>query len=265
MDSFICYYDVLGYINLLEHNSSREKLETILHLINVIPTTTLILSKAKVKSLGEPAFDNFENMVSTRIKSFVYSDTIIVSCDPSDADRLILSLCSCRLLHWSTTLYSEMFILGLPIRGCLHRGEFVSIGNSFAGKGFVEAYDYSEQLPLSAIWVTDEFVNSIKDTLENEPEIRDVFESWVVNYPVALKSGIKNIKLLSWSNDYASLLRFGDKEIQTKVRDRFAAHDKKITRSTEQYIENTTKYLAFLRDKNNWCRGVRHRPKTRTN
>lgn len=250
MNSFVCYFDVLGYRNLLEHNSSREILENILHIINYIPSHTLILQKAKIKSSEEHIFDYFENMVSTRIKSFVYSDTIIISCDLSDADCLMLSLCSCRLLHWSINLYSEMLILGLPIRGCLHCGEFVSIGNSFGGKGFIEAHDYSEQLPLSAVWVTDEFTNSIKDDLEKEPEIRDVFESCVINYPVALKSGIKNIKLLCWSNDYTSLLRFGEKEIKKKVRDRFAAHNKEITGPAERYIENTAKYFTFLRDKN---------------
>jgi len=255
MNSFVCYFDVLGYRNLLEHNSSREILESILHIINVIPTDTLILSKTKIKSSEVPIFDYWENMVSKRIKSFVYSDTIIISCDLSDADRLMLSLCSCRLLDWSITLYSEMLIAGLPIRGCLHCGEFVSIGNSFGGKGFIEAHDYSEQLPLSAVWVTDEFISSIKDTLEKDLEIRDVLESWVINYPVALKSGIKDIKLLCWSNDYTSLLRFGDKEIKNNVRDRFSAHNKKITGTAERYIENTTKYLAFLREKNSLQRG----------
>jgi hypothetical protein len=223
MDSYICYFDILGYKSILKHNSSRKILEKILHLINTAPLSAEIFSKAKIKSMEEPICEEFEQIISDRMNSFVYSDTILISCDLTDANELIKSICSCRMLYQASLIYTELLILGLPLRGCIHFGDFVAIKNSFAGIGFLEAHDYAEELYLSGIRVTDDFENSIINTLS------------------------RCVKLLRWSHDFSRLLMFNDDALMKVVNDRFLSHEKDITESVK-IINNTVNYLIYLRD-----------------
>jgi hypothetical protein len=148
------------------------------------------------------------------------------------------------------TLNRKMFELGLPLRGAIDIGEFVSVQNCFAGKVIVSSYEKTQRLDLAATVVSDEAFNyyaelmaearlSFKTAVSDEQfqEVRDVF---FLEHLIPLNDGQKRrhraLNILTLDAPGISEI---NPDIRAYVVESFSKHKKDVPPEVYPKLNNT--------------------------
>lgn len=241
MKGLIGFFDILGYQNFLENNSATESALDVLKIITDLPQ--------KIKQINgniaitSPRVKGFDD----RLKHLVFSDTIVFTLDyPDDVDdkwidgaRIFMEVCS-------ATLTAEMFKNGLPVRGVIHEGDFITKDMCFAGKGIVEAYQLCEALNFSGLVYSPSLSNKILNTEEGKEFNNDYLTTFT--YLTPKKDG-SEIKLLN--SNWVYLLGGNEflecqKDIEGFVLKTFWAHNKDCSNSVDIKVKNTVKVIRKM-------------------
>lgn len=147
----------------------------------------------------------------------------------------------------SILLWRRMFENGLAIRGVLHAGEFYVENSCFAGKAIVEAYDFEQDLELSACIYSEKAFDEILELSKEYEHLRSILITNAIPYLVPRKridsKRIRVINPLSLSIDTSPL--YIQKDIQQFVHESFWKHDKDITESAKNKLTNTIQFLRI--------------------
>ncbi len=241
MKGLVGFFDILGYQNFLENNSASDSALDVLKIINDIPKRAKDITESAVKSKPE------YKAISEALTHIVFSDTIVFTLAyPEEADsnwiyaaRIYMSVCS-------AVLASEMFENGLPIRGVIHEGDFITKEHCLAGKAIVEAYQLCESLDFASLVFTkylgDKFIASQNDgSVSND-------SNEIFTHLAPMKNG-SEMKLLhlNWfkhlSDEHADQF---EKEAENCVLNSFWAHQKDCSKSVDQKVYNTVKVMRKM-------------------
>jgi hypothetical protein len=239
MNGLIAYFDILGYQSFLQNNSASATAETVLELITHLPQ--------QVKGVVSKSYQELESnkevakQISDSVRHLIFSDTILLSIEypanvsnPWKNDALLL------LSAMANLLCANMFEKGLPLRGAIVEGEFITKEYCFAGKAIVDAYNISQTLDLSGI---------VFDT-RLSARIRNLFSTtvrpqYMVHYLTPLK-GLKEEKkfhtnwLLCYTNEEKQIIL---SDIEQFVLRSFWAHNKDCPQHVESKVANTSKLI----------------------
>ena len=235
MNGLIGFFDILGYQNFLNNNSAIDSALEVLDIITGIPVEV----KAFMTSQADT---EDEKEVSDALKHLVFSDTIVLTLAyPDEADEAWKSNAHTFMSISSVILAAEMFKKGLPIRGVIHEGDFITKETCLAGKGIVEAYKLCESLDFSGVIFSEKLVT--KRNLKHDNN-----GIYLFTYLTPRSDGSES-KLLNgnWINflgeNHVSQCR---KDVEKFVLESFWAHQKDCSINVDSKVRNTVKIIRKM-------------------
>lgn len=236
--SFVAFFDILGFKDLVSNNSHEELLEiydfalydTLKSMIPILKSIYGIFSQ-----LGTKEIDTLE--------IYIISDSvIIVQKDTSTKGFLYL-------LAVSRIILSSAMGGGIPLRGGIAVDEVSVIKNEYGttilGKGLTKAYEIENNQSWSGAIVCKECFKFLK-----EPDSKDLAERLVKaegailirKYNVPLKNGEKEEYVIDWTN--YDLIKSENDVIKA-----FSQHNKSTNlERTQIIIENTVKFYKWMKN-----------------
>jgi len=230
-NSFVAFFDILGFKNLVEKNSHEELQE----IYNECLYESLDMSE-KYTSLILKMITPSEEMETLEIKTYVISDSIIFVQDSLTQRGLLHLIAYCQILIGSSI--SD----GIPIRGGLSFGP-VTIdnkrGTTIFGLGLTKAYNLESKQQWAGGIIDPECFDIVPK--QNADLINQLISNkknpLITKYQVPLKDGtFKDELVFDWT--IYSLLKD-----EKNVRDSFVKYNKEITQDVQFKIDNTVKFF----------------------
>lgn len=208
---------------------------------------TAFIPAKLLKSLPGPGAEFAEPMLS-KIQWLVFSDTILLTLSLKDiVDQSELQAFWTVFLYEATLLYSHMFQFGLPLRGAITEGSFVVEQSCFAGKAIIEAFKVAEDLNMAGVVITPGAIKwaeiNAVDSIKNNP----FFCRYLVPYKT--RGEIVDAMLNVAVPLPGEATNYLDGDIRQIVHECFWKHGKDIPISVTEKIENTEKFIRFLKTK----------------
>lgn len=237
MTGVIAYFDILGYQNFLENNNSAS--DTALKVLDFIRNHPSRVAQAQ-SSLWRVEAPTVKQEIINGCKSLILSDTIIISIlYPESADENWKFWAMSYLMAVAGTLFGDMFIYGLPMRGVIIEGDFVFVDTCMAGKAIVDAHRLCQSLDFSGIV----FHESLKAIVPNR-----ISKGYAVPYVSPLNNSTElRLYHFNWLAFYGmEALKPYRADIEFWVNQSFWEHGKDCPLSVDSKLQNTTKLFRRL-------------------
>jgi len=241
MKGLIGFFDILGYQNFLKNNSASESALRVLEIITDVPQRAKKFTKEAL--IANKHFDDAHETIS----HLVFSDTIVFTLAyPTDANEAWISNAQTYMAVCSMFLTVGMFEEGLPIRGVIHEGDFITKDMCLAGKAIVEAYQLCESLNFSGLVFSkllgDRFINLRSDI----PTNNDSAFNFTYLAPMNDGSEVKMLMPNFVAMFGASATKQVSKNLEEYVMEIFWAHQKDCPNSVDVKIHNTVKIMRKM-------------------
>ncbi|SRX51959.1 hypothetical protein [Aequorivita sp. CIP111184] len=237
-NSFIAFFDILGFKNLVEKNSHED--------LKIIYEDMIYQSLELAEKYWNMIYPNItpnEEKKTLDIQTYVISDSIIFI-QNSITERGLLYLISVCKVFLSATMGD-----GIPLRGAISFGP-VTIenkrGTTVFGLGLTRAYELESQQQWSGAIIDKECFEIIPQIEKHSKLIDRLLQNkinpLIVKYMVPLKTGLSEQFAFDWT-EYAFL------KTEKDIENAFSANKKETTDpSIKIKIMNTKEF--FLKMKN---------------
>lgn len=230
-NSFVAFFDILGFKNMVEKNSHEDLMEiyeTGLYecLDNSEEATNLILGMITPPN----------EMESLKIKIYVISDSIIFIQDNLTQRGLLYIISYCRMLIGSAMAD------GIPIRGGLSFGPVTvqnKRGTTIVGEGLTKAYNLENKQQWAGGIIDKECFDIVPKENVNIIEllIKNKKNPIITNYYVPMKDGTSKEELVFDWTIYELIKNDND------IISSFGKHNKEINDDVKTKIDNTVKFF----------------------
>ncbi|MGD0626388.1 MAG: hypothetical protein ABSB32_16925 [Thermodesulfobacteriota bacterium] len=250
----VAFFDILGYRNLILNNKIETTASIALEIINKIPlfVRSYVLTAIPRADAQEIASDILNHM-SWRM----FSDTIF-NCLSLEKDGIK----ALNIMKWGIFLASCLslqrysFDEGLPLRGAISTGYYFLKDNCFIGQPVIEAYDLCQEQDWAGGALTEKTGRELNHILGKTQAKKAAYniDNFLSLYPVPMKDG-RNVTLLCFRWGGArNLLSIpplfdykGSEGLNEYVAGRFQAHSKGSPSNLKSKIDNTKKFLQFIK------------------
>lgn len=242
------FFDILGYQSFLLNNAAEDAAKDAAEeVLTILDNIDLKLVNAFVRDIPD-AEEAFLSFFKEEFGLLVFSDTILLTSEYK-VD------CKQRLDQWllfftlSSLLCEKMFEFGLPIRGAISFGDYITKNNCFAGKPIVEAYKVTEDLNLAACVLADSAKNEFESLspFSETNKYSRAFKLLTLKYLVPFKNKKEES---SFVLKYDLNTNKQDDDIRQIILNSFWRHNKDISLSAHEKVNNTEKFIRFLKFKN---------------
>jgi hypothetical protein len=229
-NSFVAFFDVLGFKNLVDKNSHEELMD-----IYDFGLYESIHQAEQVTNLVLGAITPADEMETLKIKIFVISDSIIFIQDKLTQRGLLYIISYCRMLIAATMAD------GIPIRGGLSYGP-ISVddkrGTTVVGMGLTKAYNIESKQQWAGGIIDRKCFDIVpKDNQDMLNQLlNDKEHPLITEYNVQMKDGSFSKELVFDWTIYTLIKNEDD------VRNSFLRHNKEVNDSVQNKIENTVKF-----------------------
>ena len=239
MNGLIGFFDILGYQNFLENNSAMKSALDVLEIITDMPKKINYFTSSITEHLLPG-----DRVLHESLSHLVFSDTIVFTLSyPEDVDESWMNRARTFMASCSALLAAEMFEKGLPIRGVIHEGEFITKDMCIAGKGIVEAYRLCASLDISGIVFSQELGNKMLKLVDDESKL--VSSRFIFPYLTPLNNGSEcRLVNINWFNYMFDFKHQND--VEAYVLESFWAHQKDCSNAVETKLRNTTKLIRKM-------------------
>jgi hypothetical protein len=246
MKGVISFLDILGYQSFLENNSATDSALDVLNILTTLPKKT---HEEVAKFWSET---NLPKIVSDNFQHVIFSDTILLTIPYGENfNEQQRNAAVAYMTVLSARLAAAMFQAGLPLRGVVHEGEFITKDTCFAGKGIVEAYRYCSRLDFSGVVCSPEIEKCLVDGQKAKSSHikEESFSRLFVSFLSPLKDDAEERQLhINWALLADDSLKAELKaDVIQCVLSHFWAHEKDCPTSVDGKIRNTCKVLRRLR------------------
>jgi len=264
----VAMFDILGYRALLASNPASEYVGKILEEFAEAPTATY-------SYLLEIATDGVERFIDLHeLRILVFSDTILAVLPVPENEPI-----AWRGLRWSLffafawKLYSDLFIVGLPLRGAVSYGAVVLHKMCFADQPIVEAYDLAQDIDAAVCVLTEEAAHEryviLKSLYESsntcfypdpdgiaghEQDVRIICRqlAWLLRYQLPraqVPRKTASAEKLCWvcSPSKEDKIIDTSKDLKQIVVNSFSAHKKSMTPDAWRKAQHTEEMLRYAR------------------
>lgn len=229
-DSFVAFFDILGFKNMVEKNSHEE--------LMVIYNDSLYESLDFAEKATNMVFTMItppDELESLKIKMYVISDSIIFIQDVITQRGLLYIISYCR------SLIGSAMADGIPIRGGLSFGPITvenKRGTTVVGLGLTKAYNLESKQQWAGGIVDKECFDIVPK--ENTDLINHLINNKknpiITKYNVPLKDGTSKEELVMDWTIYEMIKN------ENNIREAFSMHNKEINEDVQIKIENTVKF-----------------------
>lgn len=233
----VAFVDILGYSSLMENSDIGENTEKILNLINSLPKTQKELELKSFNTTGKGVTNRIES-----IEILIISDSILFTMPYTEEDKNdSYSIDWAIALMYLSSLYKTFMDNGLPLRGAVSCGEFMTVENCFAGKPIILAYKEGQKLNCAGI-VLDE--NALKGILKCVHNIKSQNNLFAVN-PLKHTNKLGEVEedyfvTLFLHHSIEERVRLSnERELTIYLTSAFTAHNKKLNEEGKQKLNNT--------------------------
>lgn len=234
--SFVAFFDILGFKDLVSNNSHEELLEiydfalydTLKSMIPILKTVYGIIPQ-----LGTKEIDTLE--------IYIISDSVIIILKDISTKGFLY------LLAVSRIVLSSAMGGGIPLRGGISVDEVSVLKNEYGttilGKGLTKAYEIENKQSWSGAIVSEECFEYLK-----EPESKDLAERLINaegailirKYNVPSKDGEKEEYVVEWT-------RYDLIKSENDVIGAFSQHNKSVNlERTKTIINNTLEFYRWM-------------------
>lgn len=237
----IGFFDILGYQNIIENNQIEDAAQIIEEHLVTLPELTL---KELTKDMNEDALNPFRERFS-KIKSLIFSDTILLSLDLSNEKEELLGASWFQFLAFCAIFFQKSFLKGLPMRGVIDFGSFYISGNCFAGKSIIDSYKLGGNLNFSGCVFTNNAKEEAEKIFQTETKIYNL-NDLACNFYAPLKDNSQMTLLLpNWTHPFLDF-RVDCSDIRKTIFNSFLAYKKDIPVNVLKKIENTELSIQCL-------------------
>jgi hypothetical protein len=236
-NSFVAFFDILGFKNLVEKNSHEDLID--------IYKESLYESLDLTEKYTNPIYTAIspeQEKDSSSIKIFVISDSIILVQENLTILGFYFLLARCQVLL-STSLAD-----GIPLRGAISYGPVSIIenrGTTIVGRGLTRAYTFEASQNWSGGMIDPEcfkILNPQNPQAIIESLLKDKVNPLIIKYNIPLKDS-KYISGFGFNWPKYALIRN-----EEDVLNSFTKHKKEVFSSKEELmIENTLKYYRHVK------------------
>lgn len=261
---FVGFFDILGYKSFLEAGIT----EVTWKVIDILDRLPQMVKDAQMRHYGRGS-DILEDLAweVDRVVFLNVSDSILLRSaydkrrDPSKQPSQ-----AATFLETALVLERVMFEAGLPLRGAIAFGEFVFHEKQkvhvFAGKPIIDAYTLGQSLDLAACVIHETAEKEFQKLIDLAPDIwkgllnegNQNNSTRLVRYPVPIKKVETEPELLclnlAWPRMLAACKPLKDRtDLRQYVLEQFWAHNKQVRPDEMPKVENTKKFLRFIRSR----------------
>lgn len=237
MNCLFGLFDILGYKNFCEHCGEVESAA----VFKNVDELEISLPASLEEQLGSKS-SNLESVVK-QMKWLTFSDTILLAMPVTSESNELRCIDASVFLLTCMFINDEMFELGLPVKGCIHKGEILLGKRGYGGKAIVEAYEMPTQLVVAASIITDKALEYINDTIPEEDSLAPIRDS-VAHFELPNKrGGLQTVPTLNWFN-LRSESRPKIDNIRSFIQQKFTAHGKTMNDGATIYANNTERLFA---------------------
>jgi hypothetical protein len=257
---FVGFFDILGYKSFLESGIT----DVTFKVINVLDGLKIRVELALKGHLGirngvegseQDRFggDLLKKIIQRveQINLLVVSDSILLLY-PYD-EQIENSSQAATFVVAVSVLERIMFEEGLPLRGAIAFGDFISKGYVFAGKPIIDAYRLGESLDMSACvfhsTAETEFQRLVASAANLKAFLREGMQ--LVRYPVSIKKAETELHLLCLNFAWPTLTGYTPlkyrHDLRQYVHEQFLARNKQIVSEAISKVENTERFFRFLK------------------
>jgi hypothetical protein len=237
-NGLVCFFDIMGYQNILLKNNITECAKLIKEILLHIPENV----ENKLVSIGEETgrAGKLEDFLGNNFHKIMISDTIIFFFDLDNIKGNIEYLLL-MVLVFIREFQHESFNSGLPMRGSLDFGEYYYCDNLFAGKTIVNTYNESNNLNFSGVTISKNAYDYFK-SLEHFG-VKMFLRYYIFECLVPLKQTEEIKYVMKWYNkdNYKKY-----KDIRQYIFDSFYMHNKDVNNNVLDKINNTEKMLRYF-------------------
>ena len=237
-NGLVCFFDIMGYQNILLKNNITECARLIKDILLHIPEDVKndLLSKGEeIGRMGE-----LEDFLTNNFHKIMISDTVIFFFDldkvNGDIEYLLL-----MVLIFIRKFQYESFNNGLPMRGSLDFGEYYYCDNLFAGKTIVNTYTECNNLNFSGITISKNAYDYFKSL--GHFGVKLFLKYYIFECLVPLKQTEEIKYIMKWynKNDYQK-----SKDIKQYIFHSFYMHNKDVNNNALEKINNTENILRYF-------------------
>ena len=240
---WVGFFDILGYINLLERNEPESIAEEVIPILTGAKTALLedinfLFTQLHGSEKDIP--ENVKNIIAS-LQSIVFSDTILLTM-PVQAESNYQEDIACFIFQMACSgVQTDLFRAGLPLRGAIDYGKYFVQDSCFAGRPIVNSYHLCQQLELSACVLSDEACKHFRSLPFNSFKNPDYVKNlWVDEYLVAMKSGERHLLAIKAPVPKNKI------DIRDQVMEAFWGHRKDVSQSALKKALNTEQWLRYL-------------------
>lgn len=246
MDTYIAYFDILGFKEFVENNVKEYVDRNFQHIFR--ESQTAISGETFIQyDIGKIVPD----LNKAEINCMHFSDSIIfwtIDASPESFKKIVDV---CYTFYWNCLKTS------FPVRGCLVFGDIefrpfqikgtggaTYYNNSLYGKGLINAYLKAESQDWAGCFIDKSAIQTVKEDVIYEL----IYANKVVYYPVPLKDGTQSfehtIRIIG-----SSLNNVAFRNLAKGIERIFTHHmnGKPITESVIRKQNNTIKFLEYFR------------------
>ena len=241
-NGLVCFFDILGYQNILINNSINDCAIIIKEILLKTPKNVLenILDTA---SFDEPLYNEIKMFFEERLDYIMVSDSIIMFFDYDNLDNIEISNAIMYSMFFITYFKYLSFKSGFPMRSCIDFGQFYFTGNIFAGSTIVNCYNESEKLDFSGIVMTENAYNFISNKIDDIAELH--CKNMITTYLVPLKSGDSKMKhIVDWYTE--PHFHKPDDDVKQFIFNAFHMHNKMVDQTVIKKINNTENIIRYF-------------------
>jgi len=250
MDTYIAYFDILGFKEFIENN---EKAYVEKNFRNIFRESQTAISGETFIEYAPIGL--VPDLNKAEINCMHFSDSIIFWTNDFSTESFKKMVNVCYTFYWQCMKYS------FPVRGCLvfgdiefkpfqikSKGKGIFQNSSLYGKALISAYLKAESQDWAGCYIDKSAIQTVEENAINEL----INENKVVYYPVPLKDGTQSfeytVRIIG-----GSLNNMAFKNLAKGIERIFTLHmnGKPITESVIRKQNNTIKFLDYFRiDKN---------------
>lgn len=234
MNSFVAFFDILGFKNMVEKNSHEDLMEIYEEYLYENLNLTDKIFDPIYKVITPQSEKN-----SLEIKTFVISDSIILIQNDMTQRGFLNLIAKCQVI------LSSSMSDGIPLRGAISFGPVTIIenqrGTTIVGRGLTKAYSLESMQQWSG-GIVDKECFELFPEVNSQDFINKLLENkknpLIIKYNIPLKEN-KFVSGYGFNWPQYSLLKD-----ENSVKVAFSRHKKEIISEKEQLmIENTIKYF----------------------
>jgi hypothetical protein len=237
-NGLVCFFDIMGYQNILLKNSITECARLIKDILFHMPEDV----ENDLFSIGE-AFgrkDELEDFFKKFFHKIMISDTVIFFFDldkikENNENLLLIALIFIRKFQY------ESFNKGLPMRGSLDFGEYYYYDNLFAGKTIVNTYTECNNINFSGITMSKNAYDYFKSL--GDINVKIFLKYFIFECLVPLKQKEEKKYIMKW---YDKVNYQESKDVKQYIFNSFYMHNKDVNSNALEKINNTEKILRYF-------------------